>query len=122
MVVMVIMVLLAGLAVPSFTGSLRTERLRAGARIVVSAVQIARGRAVAEACFTRGEFATTRAMVAIFSVTDNWVSPSKMSVTISRSSSTCCACICAPPASRSKWSSHEDNSECRSASRVPRTA
>jgi prepilin-type N-terminal cleavage/methylation domain-containing protein len=53
LVVMVIMALLAGLAVPSFARSLQSERLRTGARTVVSMVQLARTRAITRHTFTR---------------------------------------------------------------------
>ncbi|MBD3175344.1 MAG: prepilin-type N-terminal cleavage/methylation domain-containing protein [Armatimonadia bacterium] len=56
MVVMVIMVLLAGLAVPQFVGSMRAERLRTAGRMVVSTAELARSRAVSEARLTRLEF------------------------------------------------------------------
>lgn len=67
---MVIMVLLAGLAVPSFSGSLRTERLRTGARMIVSAIQLARGRAIAEGCYTRVELDETEGVVTLSRLED----------------------------------------------------
>jgi Tfp pilus assembly protein FimT len=56
MVVMVIMVLLAGLAAPRFVGSMRSERLRTGGRVVLSMVQLARSRAASEGRLTRLDF------------------------------------------------------------------
>lgn len=53
---MVIMVLLAGLAAPRFVGSMRSERLRTGGRVVISMVQLARSRSVSEGRITRLDF------------------------------------------------------------------
>jgi Tfp pilus assembly protein FimT len=56
MVVMLIMTMLAGIAVPRFVGSLREERLRTASRIVATMVLMARGRAASEARPTRLQF------------------------------------------------------------------
>jgi prepilin-type N-terminal cleavage/methylation domain-containing protein len=53
LVVMVIMTMLAGLAVPNFARSLETERLRAGGRLAVSMIQLARSRAITGHAHTR---------------------------------------------------------------------
>ena len=55
MVVMVIMVLLAGLAAPRFVGSMRSERLRTGGRVVLLHVQLVRSRG-SEGRLTRLDF------------------------------------------------------------------
>lgn len=70
MVVMVIMTLLASLAVPSFVGSLREERLRTGGRIVVSLVQLARSRAIGEAVYTRVDFDRERNTITLSRLAD----------------------------------------------------
>lgn len=53
MVVMVIMTLLAGLAVPNFARSLESERLRLGGRMVIGMMELARSRAIAGHVHTR---------------------------------------------------------------------
>jgi Tfp pilus assembly protein FimT len=70
MVVMVIMTLLAGLAVPSFVGSLREERLRTAGRVVVATVQLARGRAASEATPTRLEVDTRTNTISVTRLPD----------------------------------------------------
>jgi len=67
---MVIMTLVAGLAVPSFVGSLREERLRTAGRVLVATTQLARGRAVSEAAPTRMEFDTRANRISVSRLPD----------------------------------------------------
>jgi len=70
MVVMLIMTMLAGIAVPRFVGSLREERLRTASRIVATMVLLARGRAASEARLTELQFDYDRGTIDVVRLGD----------------------------------------------------